>query len=188
MERHHHGEAYPRSVTEAAMRIIQDHPDYSNQRIADMVGVLSEGTIRNWRELEMTEEAVEARRLRRGEHGRVLSEEEEQVFAGRIIWAHLLHQDTSTPSLVEFLAFLFLIENPDLSWLSRLLEKLHIAYLKAVPTHKCEVDESFRPQLIDYISKLRLLSKLGPSHFLNIDPTSVYSDARYVLQAVPSGR
>lgn len=183
---HARGQPYPPSVALSAQALHLAHPDWSNQRLADELGVGSEGTIRNMLHRDMSETAVEEREEARTESRRLLSLSDEDAFCGEIIYRDLNRKDTSSGSLLRILWRDFHVSPADNSWLTKLSHRNFLSLHKATLAHLSEFLSSSVTKYIDFLDHFRSLG-LDRIHMVNMDPTAVYDDERSVLQLGPLG-
>lgn len=179
---------YAEDVVEQALLLVDLYPSLSNATVAKEVGVLSKETIRTWKSLDMSPEARDQRHNNKGKYNRILTHPQCLILAGRIVCRDLLRLDTSTNSIQAAMVDMFSIRRHVFgSFITRFLERNHLSMRSAITTHPAELSKAKSDELISYFTTLRELG-LPPSRVVNIDPTSVYSDARFVLQAGMKGR
>lgn len=179
---------YDQSVVDDALFMIDLFPSLSNASIASMVGVRSPETIRLWRRQDMSWHARRARIASRNSWRRILSSEQELIMAGRIIYLDVLRRDSSTLSIRRSLQSLFVPpQRIHASYISRFLKRQHLSMRYAVLTHAAERHPSKFDELVQYLDEIRAMN-IPPDRIINIDATSVYSDARFVKQAGIRGR
>lgn len=82
---------------------------------------------------------------------------------------------------------MFRIRDVKGSWISRFLDRNHLSRRTFTAAHPSERNCDSVYELISFLNDVRRLN-LSADRIVNIDPTSVYSDARYVKQAGAKGR
>lgn len=161
----------------------------SYAEIAAQVGVWSENTIRNWEAQDMTPHG-RAKRIAKRAHNRVLTEEEEQIVAGWIVWKTKHHQNTSTRHVKAFVRKAFGKVVND-TWLSRFCHRQHFSDL--LPLHGLhssaeEVDVKTGVLWIQNLRTKRVSTHHSESQLLAIDKTKVYMETSGIQQIAPTGR
>lgn len=182
----HHGLAYGQEVVEAALDLAQFVPQLTNQEIATLIGVPDESTIRSWRSRDMSPEAMEERRLSKGLPHRLLRPTQELILAGCILLHDLLRLDTSTAAIRSMALRLFGLKKLQSSWISAFCSRNHISLRSFVVAHAAELRAPMVDSITLCLASIQSLH-LPPDRIVNMDLTSVYSMARYVLQAAPVG-
>lgn len=140
--------------------------------------------------MDMSADAVAARSAHKGSESRLLSPEERTLLAGNILFEDLLRHDTSTGAIRNMADE---ISGAELSltnsFLSKYLVSEHLSLRSAVGAHPSERLSSKREELSDFIHYVRNVTDGIPAdRVINLDPTSVYSDSRYIRQAGAQGR
>jgi len=103
------------------------------------------------------------------------------------LYNDLLRLDTSVPAIKDMFPVLFDYEKDiNKSFISRFLDRNHLSMRSVVAMHPGE-DSPTSAQLISgYLDSVRRMG-VYPENIVNIDLTSVYSDARYVKHAGAKG-
>jgi hypothetical protein len=178
--------AYPPALGRYVQALHREHPDWTNQMLADACGIGSEGTVRNMLAKDMSDDAFAARRETTIEALRIISPVLEATFCGEVIWRDLLRKDTSTLSLRRRLKRDFGVEPKDDSWFSRFVKRNELSFHKATLSHQSEFKSSKFDEYLAFLAHFQAFH-FAPDHVINIDPTSVYSDTRHVLQVAAMG-
>ncbi len=138
----------------------------------------------------MSAGAVAARSAHKGSESRLLSPEERTLLAGNILFEDLLRHDTSTGAIRNMADEISGVElSLTNSFLSKYLVSEHLSLRSAVGAHPSERLSSKREELLNFIHYVRNVTDGIPAdRVINLDPTSVYSDSRYIRQAGAKGR
>lgn len=179
--------SYCQATVEAALLLSDLVPDLTNTEIARAVGVRSKETIRSWKNLDMSGNARATRLQNRCDAHRILTPSEEQILAGAILYRDLLRLDTTTIRIRKLIFSMFRIDGVYPSYISRFLDRNHLSLRLPTVCHTAERRAASVDELTKYLQEIRSLG-VPPDRIVNIDPTSVYSDVRFVKQAGPRGR
>lgn len=159
----------------------------SDREVAIKFGI-SHGTVSNWKNSDMSIEAVEARRRVKGLHRRKISKNAELIFAGNIVYCDLIRLDTSTNAIRNMFCELFdTDEYLNKSYMSKFLDRNHLSLKSVTILHALEkIPDSIRI-LSNFIVDVRSFN-CPADRMINFDLASIYSDARFILHAGIKGR
>lgn len=136
----------------------------------------------------MSEEAVASRRKAKGSAHRFLTEDGEFVVSGNILYNDLLRLDSSVPAIRDMFQIIFDYNGQvKKSYISKFLDRNHLSMRSVVAVHSHEAAPTSINLLGGYIGSARDFG-VPPENMLDIDLSSVYSDARFVLHAGAKGR
>lgn len=187
MSRSRRGVAYSTDFVDRVLLFCDAFPEVSERDVATAFGI-SARSISNWKRLDMSPEGVALRRKLKGAPHRFVNEDGEFVLAGNILYNDLLRLDTSTPAILDMFPILFDYYGPvNKRYLSKVLERNHLSLRSAVAVHGHEISPGAAQKLSSFIQSVRNFN-VPPEFIVNIDLTSVYSDARYVKHAGAKGR
>ena len=183
LRRGHAGIAYPQRVIDKALRLWRTG-NFTFQEIADQCGVSHRSTIWHWTNHSMT---ACAQRLRAAGKGppRFLTEEQESIALGWLIFRNDLFLDTSTKRFRQFL--LHMKGNaPDKSWVSKFVARHGMSSRVVQPTAPEVIDPRAYHQGVAFLRSVQALGK-EPSQFLFVDKVSFNMPKGKTRQIAPKG-
>ena len=117
---------------------------------------------------------------------RILSDEQQCISAGWVVYRNIFRKDTSNEKLKTFMLEKFgASTNP--TYLSRFNKKSHLSSRLVSKSSPSEYSKIRYRQAIEFLSRIRNKRK-KPHQIVCLDKTSIYCDARYSRQLAPKGR
>jgi len=145
--------------------------------IASQCGFFSPTTIWRYSRKNMTLHAIRLRQLQKIGNKRIISEEQEEIFAGWVIYRELTHECTTSDAFQEFVSSSFGIR-VSASYLTRFMKRNYLSLKLPSNASPKELNEEEISEAVDYLRNLNEFIKLNDvsaSKIVAIDKTSLFN-------------
>jgi len=150
---------------------------YSARHTDSILNIKSKQTVLNWKNQDMSENAVEERRESIA-HNRLLSKKNESIVAGWIIFRCILKKSTTRLDVKNFLFDNFDL-NVNSNWLHFFMKRQHLSLLEPSIAKGAELNKEKVQEAVHFLDFVKSLNK-KPIQIAVLDKTKFYYDSRRV--------
>lgn len=168
-------EPYPRETIENALFLLRE--GYSVGHCARILGIRSRQTVLNWKNMDMSDIAVERRKEDKVHH-RLLSRRKERIVAGWIIFKCILKESATTLDVKNFILENFKVEVSS-SWFHYYMKRHHLSLFQPSIAKGAEFMKEKIEEAVHFLDIIKSLQK-RPHQIAVLDKTKFYYDTRRV--------